>query len=67
MGFYETTEAFGNFNIAELANFNFGVASGISSTLTDQQPSYFAAWSDSVGMVCEPCHIQATFGFTVPE
>jgi hypothetical protein len=61
-------EAHGNFNIAELQNFNFGVASGLAATVTEGEPSFFAAWSDSVGIVCEPCHVQATFGHTyVPE
>ncbi len=58
------TEAYGNFNIAELQNYNFGVASGLAATITNNNPTYFAAWSDAVGMVCEPCHIQATFGYT---
>jgi len=58
------TEAYGNFNIAELANYNFGVASGLAATVTESNPSYFASWSDAVGIVCEPCHIQATFGYT---
>ena len=57
-------EAHGSFNITDLANYNFGVASGLAATVTMNQPTYFAAWSDAVGIVCEPCHIQATFGYS---
>jgi len=59
-------EALGSFNIAELQDYNFSTASDISSTLHNGHPAYFAAWSDAVGIVCKPCHIQATFGHTVP-
>ena len=60
----QNVQAHGSFNIDDLQHFNYGIASGIAQAITYGEDSYFAAWSDSVGSACEPCHIKLTFGYT---